>query len=367
MDRLKALLKARTPLIWLQTPEEPRAEYEVKHACEELDRPLYVWRLTTGITQMVDPPQTDSDVSPSEVFSKMQEDHVWLLEDFDVHLEDPQTARQLKDAWTAHQAQAQPCCVVILTFAPVPEPLKHLAVHCELPLPDDGALLTTLQAMSEKAGDESACVRSARGLTVSEAEQAFAVCYAAEEAITPEGVHGERVAALRQNQALQFVTVDQGLDDIGGLAAAKEWLLKRAKAYSPEAREYGLPEPRGVLYIGIPGSGKSMICKAASLVLKLPLLRLDLGAIYGSLVGQSEERLREVLKTIDAIRGCVLWCDEIERASAGAGSGISDGGTSSRVIGTLLTWMQERQPGTFLALTANNIASLPPELMRKGR
>src|SRR3954471_1490423 len=158
------------------------------------------------------------------------------------------------------------------------------------------------------------------------------------------------------------------LASIGGLDLLKEWLLKRREAFSPRAKEYGLPMPKGVLMLGIPGCGKSLTAKATASVFGVPLLRLDAGRIFAGLVGQSESNLRAVIQTAEAIAPCVLWIDELEKGFAGSrSSGSTDGGTSSRVFGSFISWMQEKRSPVFIVATANDVSQLPPELLRKGR
>jgi SpoVK/Ycf46/Vps4 family AAA+-type ATPase len=154
---------------------------------------------------------------------------------------------------------------------------------------------------------------------------------------------------------------------VGGLDALKAWLMTRITAFSAKAREYGLPWPKGMLVLGIPGCGKSLLAKCVATAWDLPLLRLDIGALFGKYIGDSEGRTRKALQTAEAVAPCILWVDEIEKGLSGLGGGDSDGGTTSRVFGTFLTWMQERKEGVFIIATSNDISKLPPELLRSGR
>jgi len=167
---------------------------------------------------------------------------------------------------------------------------------------------------------------------------------------------------------VEVVPVGGSLDDVGGLETLKGWLLKRRDAFGQRAREYGLPSPKGLLIAGIPGTGKSLTAKATASVFGRPLLKLDAGRLYGGLVGQSEGNLRAVIQTAEAVAPCVLWIDEIEKGFAGSqSSGQTDGGTSARVFGSFVSWMQEKTAPVFVVATANDVARLPPELLRKGR
>ncbi|MCB1080082.1 MAG: AAA family ATPase, partial [Verrucomicrobiae bacterium] len=178
----------------------------------------------------------------------------------------------------------------------------------------------------------------------------------------------EKAGTLKRNGLVEVIEAGVGLDDVGGLDLLKEWLQRRAGAFSKSARDYGLPVPKGLLIVGIPGTGKSLTAKATAGAFDLPLLRLDMGRVFGGIVGQSEANLRAVIQTAEAIAPCVLWIDEIEKGMSGSkSSGSSDGGTSARVFGSFLSWMQEKDKPVFVVATANDVSQLPPEFIRKGR
>jgi SpoVK/Ycf46/Vps4 family AAA+-type ATPase len=210
-------------------------------------------------------------------------------------------------------------------------------------------------------------VQAALGLTTAQAQRVFA------KAIVADGVLDDRDIALvteekkqiiRENEALEFFAVTETLGDVGGLGVLKDWLRLRERAFTQEARAYGLPSPKGIALIGIPGTGKSLTAKMIGGLWQLPLLRLDVGSLFGSLVGESEERARRALRLAETVAPCIVWIDELEKALA---SGGMDGGTSTRVFGTILTWMQEKTAPCFVVATANDVGALPPELLRKGR
>ncbi|HEY9700828.1 MAG TPA: AAA family ATPase, partial [Allocoleopsis sp.] len=170
----------------------------------------------------------------------------------------------------------------------------------------------------------------------------------------------------RQTQILDFYPATEKISDIGGLDNLKEWLLRRGGAFSQKARQYGLPHPRGLLLVGIQGTGKSLTAKAIAHHWHLPLLRLDVGRLFGGLVGESESRTRQMIQLAEALAPCILWIDEIDKAFAGF-EGKGDSGTTSRVVGTFITWLGEKTSPVFVVATANNIQTLPPEMLRKGR
>jgi len=182
-------------------------------------------------------------------------------------------------------------------------------------------------------------------------------------------VLSEKKQLIRRNGILEYIEEDSTIDSVGGLEELKRWLKQRSDAFTEKAREYGLPQPKGMLILGVPGCGKSLIAKTTSRLWGLPLLRLDMGRVYdGSMVGRSEANLRNALKTAESISPAILFIDELDKSFAGSGgSGDSDGGTSNRIFGSFLTWMQEKKSPVFVMATANRVERLPGEFLRKGR
>ena len=209
---------------------------------------------------------------------------------------------------------------------------------------------------------------SSSGLTTIEAENAFALSIVEQGQFSPAIVAREKANEVKKNGLLELYPTITSLNDIGGLDMLKQWLNQRKDAFGAEARQYRLPNPKGLLIVGIPGTGKSLSAKATAMVFSRPLLKLDAGRLFAGLVGQSEGNLRSVIATVEAIAPCVLWIDEIEKGFNGSrSSGTADGGTSSRVFGTFLSWLQDRTSPVFVVATANDISQLPPEFLRKGR
>ena len=209
------------------------------------------------------------------------------------------------------------------------------------------------------------------GLTLNEAENVFAKIIVQDGCLSGadvEAVIAEKRHIVRKSGLLEFYSHREDFGHIGGLDILKGWLVKRHAAFLPEARQFGLPVPRGVLLTGVQGCGKSLCAKAVASLWKLPLLRFDMGRMFGSLVGSSEENVRRAIAVAESIAPAVLWVDEIDKAFAGFGSGGAfDGGTTARVAGTFLTWLSEKQAPVFVVATANDVTHLPPELVRKGR
>jgi SpoVK/Ycf46/Vps4 family AAA+-type ATPase len=214
-------------------------------------------------------------------------------------------------------------------------------------------------------------LQAALGLTLGEAENVFAKIIVKDERLSGEDVNevfAEKQQIIRKNGLLEYYATQETFANVGGLAVLKDWLQRRALALTAQAREFGLPPPKGILLLGVQGCGKSLCAKAVSSLWQLPLLRFDMGRMFGSLVGSSEENVRKAISVAESVAPAILWVDEIDKAFAGSqGSGATDGGTTARVFGTFLTWLSEKTAAVFVVATANDISQLPPELLRKGR
>ena len=257
----------------------------------------------------------------------------------------------------------------------MPEEIRDEAVLVHFPPPGAAELsadLDLLLATSgiahslSKAGKEK-IIQAALGMTLNQARRSFSKAIVTKGTLDDgdiDTIIADKKDILSQSDALEFYSLTETPENVGGLAVLKDWLRLRERAFTEEARDYGLPAPKGIALIGIPGTGKSLTAKMIADLWHLPLLRLDVGALFGSLVGESEERTRRALSLAETIAPCILWVDEIEKAFA---FGSGDAGTSQRVFAHLLTWMQDKTSPCFVVATANNIAALPPELLRKGR
>jgi SpoVK/Ycf46/Vps4 family AAA+-type ATPase len=211
-------------------------------------------------------------------------------------------------------------------------------------------------------------VRSAQGLTMDEIESALARSLVENKKLTVDQIIEEKKQIVRKTGMLEFYPAVDGLDKVGGHDLLKDWLKKRSKSFTQAARDFGIPSPKGILLLGVQGCGKSLVSKAVASAYNLPMLKMDVGRIFGSLVGQSEQNMRRAISIAESLAPCVLWLDELEKGFAGVGgAGVSDSGTTARVFSTFLTWMQEKTKPVFLIATANNVSALPPELLRKGR
>jgi len=379
--QLTTYLRAGYPGLAVISSEEARAEAEIAAACTAVKRHLHAWSSTEGlvdtqegrVTQCPDPLEALQLLD--RLFASDGPRHVVLLRDLQLHLDqtDPMLIRRIKD--TLRVAKANGHALILLGCRlKLPPELEHEITHVDFSLPDAAQLGTVLDGIlkSAKLKAPSAAIReaalqSALGLTTTEAENAFALSVVETNGIDHKIIAREKAHTLKRNGLVEVVAASS-LGDIGGLGLLKEWLERRSSAFGASAKAYGLPAPKGLLIVGIPGTGKSLTAKATAGAFGLPLLRLDMGCVFGGMVGQSEANLRSVIQTAEAIAPCVLWIDEIEKGFSGSkSSGSTDGGTSSRVFGSFLSWMQEKTKPVFVVATANDVSKLPPEFLRKGR
>ena len=299
---------------------------------------------------------------------------LFILKDFHDAWGNPQIKRKLRSV--CQKLKFTKKSILVTTCSTnIPEELKDEAVLVNFPLPGTEELEDVLVNLTRTPGvrvnltplGHEKLVQAALGLTSSQAQRVFARAIVTDGVLDDRDIDlvtDEKKQIIRESEALEFYAVSESPDDVGGLGVLKEWLRLRERAFTQEARAYGLPAPKGIALIGIPGTGKSLTAKMIGGLWRLPLLRLDVGALFGSLVGESEERTRRALQVAETVAPCVVWIDEVEKALAHGGL---DSGTSTRVFGTILTWMQEKTSPCFVVATANDIASLPPELLRKGR
>lgn len=381
-NQLITYLRAGHPGLVIITPEEARAEAEISSAVQPCERHLLAWSSSDG---WVDPLENRSHPFPDPLdalqwlegqFMANDPRKVAIMRDLQPYLDqsDPLLVRRLKDLLRAAKTQGH-CLILLGCRSKLPEELSHEFTSLDLPLPGAdqlGVVLDGILSSANLTGNEpderEAILSSAQGLTTTEAENAFALSVV--ESGKPDSlvIAREKARTLRSGGLVEIVEAGISPDQIGGLDLLKQWLLTRSRAFSREARGFGLPVPKGLLIVGIPGTGKSLTAKATAAAFGMPLLRLDMGRVFGGIVGQSESNLRSVIRTAEAISPCVLWIDEIEKGFAGGnGGGGNDGGTSSRVFGSFLSWMQEKDKPVFVVATANDVSKLPPEFLRKGR
>ncbi len=375
---LEKYIRAGYPGIMIVSHEEERVEAGVLDVAGSLGYSLYSWSAAEGLAD-VGGGNLNAVTEPLEALwavNDLPDNTICLFRDLQAFLEEanPVLVRTLRESLRAAKTRGK---VLVLAGCRrvVPAELEREITVLPFALPGRDDLGRVLENICKSAGlevpagaDRDLALDACSGLTTTEAENAFALSIVECGGVDARVVAREKAASVRQGGLLEVWDSRESLDDIGGLDLLKDWLLKRSDAFGSGAARYGLPSPRGLLIIGIPGTGKSLTAKAVANVFGRPLLKLDAGRLYGGLVGQSEANLRSVLDTAEAIAPCVLWLDEIEKGfSGGRGPGTSDGGTSGRVLGSFISWMQEKKAPVFVVATANDVAQLPPEMLRKGR
>ncbi|MFS8117477.1 MAG: AAA family ATPase, partial [Microcoleus sp.] len=378
-DEFELLLRSRYPLIYIPTREEERVEVAIAQCAKKQgSRAVYIWDFVDGYQGNPNDAGFGkrNPLQALEFLEKLPASApaIFVLRDFQRFLEDVAISRKLRNL--ARLLKSVPKNIVIVSpTISIPEDLSEVITVLEFPLPTAAEIKIEVEKMLEATGqviegrllDET--VRSCQGLSIERIRRVLAKAIATRGELHPDDAElilEEKRQTIRQTQILDFYPARENISDIGGLDNLKEWLLRRGGAFSDRARQYGLPHPRGLLLVGIQGTGKSLTAKAIAHHWHLPLLRLDVGRLFAGLVGESESRTRQMIQLAEALAPCVLWIDEIDKAFSGL-DGKGDSGTTSRVFGTFITWLAEKTSPVFVVATANNIQSLPPEMLRKGR
>lgn len=383
-EELSILIQAQYPLIYLVTSEEERTEQAIAAIAQiRPQRRIYIWTVTHGIVEHGQPRNVTqhNTVSPEAAIEwviRQREPSIFIFKDLHPFIDAPVTTRWLRDAIASFKG-TQKTIVLMSPIQQVPIELEKEVVVLDFPLPDMTELNQVLDRQLEQnrsrrltTDGREKLLKAALGLTRDEAEKVYRKAQVTAGHLSENEVDvvlSEKKQLIRRNGILEYIEEDETIDSVGGLEELKRWLKQRSNAFTERAREYGLPQPKGMLILGVPGCGKSLIAKTTSRLWGLPLLRLDMGRVYdGSMVGRSEQNLRNALKTAESISPAILFIDELDKSFAGtAGSGDSDGGTSSRIFGSFLTWMQEKKSPVFVMATANRVERLPGEFLRKGR
>ena len=399
-------IKACYSILYILTSEETRAELLILKTAQEMKRRIKLWSHTDGfktpgtgkdagkMVSIGDAKDVDPVIALLQLRDSPKTDKISdiiVMRDLHMFLGSPaqpnaKPVRLLRDISTLFKKSGD-TLIIISPIKKIPAELERDITVIELELPNREEIQTIFKSLytpqakkfiGEITPDEQErAIQAAMGLTFGEADNAFAkafVEYGAfsddKKALEPVSklVLREKAIAVKKSGILEYFEPKQTADDVGGLENLKAWLKMRSKAFSKKAREFGLPLPRGILLVGTPGCGKSLSAKVSSSILKLPLLRFDVGRVFGGLVGDTERNMRTAIATAEGVGSCILWLDEIEKLFAGMGSSNSgDGGTAQRAFGNFITWLSEKTTPCFIIATANNIETLPPELLRKGR
>ena len=379
LNEFVLLLKARYPIIYIATNEEERIEYLIKYCAKKyVVRTYYSWDFVSGYQG--NPNDTGfaarNPLEALDLIDKLTPEtaSLFVLKDYDNFLKDFSVVRKLKNL--SRSLKTQPKNIIIVSSEiNIPDSLKEFVTLLEFPLPsysdiveELNRLISSLQQEIEPETLNNIAI-ACQGLSLERIRRVLSKViakYGEIDASSPNLILQEKKQIIQQTQLLEFCLNDKNISDLGGLDNFKDWLSLRSKAFSQEAIKYGLPYPKGLLLVGVQGTGKSIAAKIIAHEWQLPLLRLDFGRLFASLIGQSEQRVRKMIEIAEALSPCVLWVDEIDKAFAGAQSS-GDSGTTSRVLATFITWLSEKTSPVFVVATANNIDWIPPEILRKGR
>lgn len=365
---IAVLSRAGYPLIYVVTQEEERALKLVEAAAAASKKALATWYASIGFGDG----ERDAPVSALETLGDSEEPAMFVLFDLHPYLDDPKVVRHLRDRLSAATRRRQ-SFVIIAPVLNLPPDLEKDAAVIDLPLPRIEDLAKELErvARSEKVrippDTAERATRSALGLALAEAARVFRKVMVLRKGLSEDDLKmivEEKKNVLRKTDVLEFHELGESLGDVGGLGELKRWLQARSRAFGKEARDFGLPPPKGLLLLGVQGCGKSLSAKAVAELWKFPLLRLDVGALFSSSGGSPEASIREAIKISESLSPVVLWVDEIEKGFASVENADE---SSVRVFGSFITWLAEKQAEVFVVATANDVSSLPPELLRRGR
>lgn len=378
-DELTLFLKARYPIIYINTIEEDRIEYVIrKNIKTNLNRSIYSWDFVDGYTNN---PNNEgfakrNPLQALELIERLNSETpaLFLLKDFNRFLTDLSISRKLRNI--SRILKLQPKTIIIIgSELNIPIELQDLITVLQFQLPLESEinqelerLINSLNIKLEPQLFESLS-RACQGLSLERIRRVLSKIIATYKTIDNNSIAvllSEKKQIISQTEILEYWSVTKKIIDLGGLDNLKDWLKKRKTAFGVQALNYGLPTPRGLLLVGIQGTGKSLTAKAIGNDWQLPLLKLDVGKLFGGIVGESESRLRQMINVSETISPCILWIDEIDKAFSNVES-KGDSGTSNRVLATFISWLSEKTKPVFVIATANNIDLLPLEIIRKGR
>ncbi len=392
---IETYVRAKYPLIYLLTPEEARAKDLLNRLARKMDTQLRYWSCTKGfvdqresggIPMREQPGATKTSdlkkvvIEALEFIQNSPDNGFYVLLDFHAWLDEALIVRKLRD--TIEMTSS--CAKSLFILSPrkvIPPECEKEFILVDLPTPDveeiQMILNRSLKALQGRVRvslsdqDRMQLVDAFRGLPSNEIENVLSRMVVRDGTLNAgdlSDVVCQKGRVIAASGILQFYPPREGLDSVGGLEQLKAWLQRKRLGFTQPARDFGLDMPKGILLVGVPGCGKSLTAKTISTLWKMPLLRLDIGQLFSSYIGSTEENMRKAIATAESIAPCILWIDEIEKGLSGMqGSDNADGGVARRIFATLLTWMQEKTKPVFLVATANDVSSLPPEFLRKGR
>jgi SpoVK/Ycf46/Vps4 family AAA+-type ATPase len=377
---IEVMIRSAYPIIYVTTWEEQRALKTLHRVSQSLDLPLQTWTASEGLTDAGGGVKKADPHKILDTITDHREPAIFVLQDYHYYMNEPIIVRKLRDVVMNFRRTRRTLIILSPVFT-LPIELEKDITLVDYELPSADELMAVLERAIKQAYDQQIIVdldeeskeklvKAMQGLTETQAENVLGRCLVMDRRLDLEDLDTilhEKEQIIKKSGILEFYSSPEDFQGIGGLSALKDWFNKRREAFSERARQFGLPAPKGILLIGVPGCGKSLCAKALAAEWDKPLLRFDLGRIFGGLVGQSEENMRMAIKVAESVAPAILWIDEIEKGFAGMQGRGDGGGVVSRVFGTLITWMQEKTAPVFVIATANDISQLPPELMRKGR
>ena len=378
-DELALFLKARYPIIYINTIEEDRVEYIIrKNIKTNLNRSIYSWDFVDGYTNNPNNKgfAKRNPLQALELVERLNAETpaLFILKDFNRFLTDLSISRKLRNI--SRILKLQPKTVIIIgSDLTIPKELQDLLTVLQFQLPLENEINQELDRLVNSLNIKidpqlfENLTRACQGLSLERIRRVLSKIIATYKTIDNNSIGillSEKKQIISQTEILEYTSVDEKITNLGGLDNLKDWLRKRKTAFGIQASNYGLPTPRGLLLVGIQGTGKSLTAKAIANEWQLPLLKLDVGKLFGGIVGESESRLRQMINVAETISPCILWIDEIDKAFSSTES-KGDSGTSNRVLATFISWLSEKKKPVFVIATANNIDLLPLEIIRKGR
>ncbi|MBC7528303.1 MAG: AAA family ATPase, partial [Chthonomonadaceae bacterium] len=359
---LETLIRARYPIIYIVSWEEKRVEDALRQIAQARGKKIYFWTITQGM--VLNPNSRDNatrdPIAALDFVMDSRDQALFVLKDYHAFINDVTVTRRLRDLTLALKTSYK----TLLVLAPIlklPSELEKEVTVIDYGLPDvedlDQILESIVQAVKDNPHvttemteiERDQVLKAALGLTANEAENVMAKSLVEKQKFDVDVILSEKEQIIRKSGILEYYPFSEKIGDVGGLNLLKDWMEKRTVAFTEKARDFGLPAPRGVLLLGVQGCGKSLSAKAIGSLWRLPLLRLDVGRIFGGIVGQSEENMRKAIRVAESVSPAILWVDELEKGFSGTqSSGQSDGGTTSRVFGTFLSWMQDKKAATFV-------------------
>lgn len=376
---LNLLIKARYPIIYTTSFEEERLEYSIRKSLVSIDIiSVYTWDFIDGYNNNLNKNKfaSKNPLQALEFIDNFVDNSptVFILKDFNKFLSDVVISRKIKNLFRQLKNQ-QKTLIILSNDIEIPKELSKYLTLLEFLLPTDKEIKNELIRLGESINTVfeknflEILVRACQGLSIEQVRRIFSKSiakYTSIDKYTISLILNEKCQLIKQTQILEFQNSSTQFSDIGGLENLKKWLFSRKHSFTEKARLYGLNSPRGLLLTGIQGTGKSLTAKTIANEWNLPLLKLDIGRLFGGIVGESENKIRQMIQLSESLAPCVLWIDEIDKAFSEKTQSL-DSGTTNRVLATFLSWLSEKKSNVFVVATANNFSNMPIELIRKGR